>query len=123
MRIPLNYEKQSLPSFDKWVDALEGGDIKQTRKMLLNQSTGGMCCLGVLSLVQGLLQGNRDCGVNDEFLSYNNPCRSILSKDGRFPSGVKVFYKGNNKESLAAMNDAGATFKTIAKIIRELWTR
>lgn len=32
----------------KWVKALRSGKYKQARRRLLNEKTGGMCCLGVL---------------------------------------------------------------------------
>lgn len=105
----------------------------------------GYCCLGVLSKIQGrLTDSGEDGGENDTVLSSSNPCFFALSgaklahekftgkfvvetaddddcATGIFPEGVKVFHKGVLRRSLAGLNDNGATFETISKVIELLW--
>lgn len=102
----------------------------------------GHCCLGVLSEIQGrLTESGSDNGEDSGVLSNSNPCYFALTKcniekdrftgqffsvreqnaSGEFPDTVKVFYKGKQRFDLASLNDNGATFLTIAKLIELLW--
>jgi hypothetical protein len=102
-----------------WVEALRSGEYKQTKEALKRKS-GGMCCLGVLCDLAG--EEWNPCPTSEGKILPVGASSHVATKKAmafvglRGPSGV---IKGGNSEffDLAAMNDAGKRFKTIAKII------
>lgn len=127
VELPDGFKPERLPSFNKWVNALESGEFPQTKEVLCklddNNNPLGYCCLGVLSRIQGRLSSNgSDTGYScTQTLSISNPCYSVIGQSGDFPEGVTVYYKGKQKDDLADLNDSGAKFATVAKLIRVLW--
>lgn len=118
IQLPAEYEPRVLPFFEKWMEALESGEFSQTTGTL--QYHDNFCCLGVLCKTQGRLIDGYD-GQERCCLPEGNPCFSELSQEGNFPLGCTVTYRGTEMNSLAALNDRGATFEEIAKVIRVFW--
>lgn len=94
----------------KWVEALESGDYKQTKGTLKRKRKDGKvgyCCLGVYAEV--CLNENVDA-VNFE---------------SSYPGNLVIYNKIDEKVGyrfsthLTKINDEGQEFKTIAKVIRE----
>lgn len=117
--LPEGYKRQKLPFFRKWIEALESGEFKKITEQLANKQHTRFCCLGVLSKIQGRLGTQEE--YNETGLDDGNPCSGVLGNEGWFPEDVEVIYKGHLKINLVALNDAGASFKTIAKLIKILW--
>lgn len=105
----------------KWVNALESGDYRQTTKVL--RGPEGFCCLGVLT----------DLFIKEtDQLTWaqNGKLFSACEAEDDYYSGwltylpLKVRDWADIEDSefiaeLASMNDTGATFPEIAKIIAE----
>jgi hypothetical protein len=147
VELPENFKARPLPFYKRWLKALRSGKFSQTTGTLakVDEDTNevkGYCCLGVLSSIQGRLDENGyDGGDTDGVLAKSNPCYLALTRPniqhnpfdgtfeshreeeaaGEFPEGVKVVYKGESKKNLAELNDAKATFATVAKVIELLW--
>jgi hypothetical protein len=123
------YEKKELPYFNEWINALESGEYKQGRGMLVCVTTGAYCCLGVLSKIQGRLDPNTSDEDHPNVETYHsagltmsNPCYQQLSHLGAFPSDVSVRVIAHGRvHNLADCNDAKLTFKQIAEIIKQVW--
>lgn len=110
----------------KWVEALESGEFKQTKRNLckrnLNQKRS-YCCLGLLCEIAkpGSLKPLRD-----RYDALGNPLMgsSILAYNNElyFPPDEILDLVGINKTqaaNLAHVNDTGSSFKAIAKLIRK----
>lgn len=128
--LPTDYKKIKLPSFKKWVTALESGEYRQCTGTLCERINGKLhyCCLGVLSKVQGRLQKTEHDDFTDHTpysvatLSTRNPLYDILGKEGDLPENVTVTRGTAIAHSLINCNDSlKLTFKDIAKIIRMLY--
>lgn len=91
----------------KWLKALRSGQYKQGTKRLYDADS--YCCLGVLSKIQGRLDGAYD-GIDgsDLLLSVDNP--------HEFLNDTEICSIGAAR-NLAGINDTGATFAEIADII------
>jgi hypothetical protein len=110
---------------DKWADALESGNFKQTSGALRRGgSDEGFCCLGVLCEL-AIEDGVKIPVTYDDELQkylYNDnfgyPPAEVVSWAGlyRFDGSFK-----NETGHLDQMNDAGVSFADIAKAIRENW--
>lgn len=131
--LPKNYKKIKLSFFNKWVDALEGGDFRQCSGILCEPNNKKLtyCCLGVLSKVQGRLVKTQD-GFEDTLhggtgeLNRKNPLFSILKSRGEFPTGVKVYNNDDGdsytvSDLVECNDDLKLSFKDIAKIIKTLY--
>lgn len=100
--------KQDLgPNQLKWVEALESGEWKQCRALLQNGDR--YCCLGVASVLAGARIKNGQELASPDVVDW-------LNIRGR--SGVIAGRDFLDCISLAAVNDAGHTFRVIASFIR-----
>lgn len=105
---------------DRWIEALESGEYKQTTGALRNSK--GFCCLGVLCDLahkEGLI-GVRT--YSSDVFQYDDSC-SILPKSVRIWAGM-ADANGQllNGTYLTQLNDErGYSFKDIANKIREEW--
>lgn len=103
---------------EKWLQALESGNYKQG-KHLLRSSNDEYCCLGVAC---ELLNYNRE--KQETCYSYNGRSEvlpsmkelGLYSLSGNFH--IPVNYDNIPYYNLAALNDAGLSFKDIASMIR-----
>lgn len=82
----------------KWLDALRGGEYKQTHSVL--QDEGGHCCLGVLCAIQG-------AGRTE---TWNKMTSNV-------PAAYSAGLSNNLQGKLASLNDNGMDFEGIAKVI------
>lgn len=94
---------------EKWAAALESGEYEQGRGKL-RDNDDRMCCLGVLChLVDQSKWERRNASTWEHLGEEGLPLEDFLCTIG-------LDYHA--AESLAEQNDAGATFREIAKIIR-----
>lgn len=112
----------------KLADALESGKYKQGLVSLRSQD--GYCCLGVACEVAGLKGVYNSLSKN---YCFGEESYGLLKPDifkqvgihtnlGNFNRPIKCKKKGiklTNFNNLAKLNDAGFSFKFIAKIIRK----
>ena len=130
------------PLQTKWLEELESGKHAQAREIL--SCSSGMCCLGVA--VKHVLEiepvrytsDDPEWGAienatpddewvetfNDNDVNLNAELADRLglkSRDGNFLKDGLVFGEVRilNSDSLVELNDNGATFQEIAKVIRE----
>lgn len=110
----------------QWLEALRSGKYKQGKGALHNKSDDSYCCLGVLCEVMGVpkyaLEGDEHShfthyGVEGDFTSCSLPM-SVSHASGLTCYGQFLDENGED-ESLAHLNDKGATFDQIAAIIEE----
>lgn len=121
MKIPENIKKM-------WCEALRSGVYKQHRGGLANDYVHGFCCLGVLcdlAVREGITEKRRRDENGDVWYGGAGvvPRASELPIDvqmwanigplGLFGDPIGIF------SSLAELNDSGASFHEIAKIIEE----
>ena len=108
-----------------WIDALTGGEYRQTTGRLKNK--GAMCCLGVLcdlyAKETGKWEWHKD-EVGDWFFISNNSGEELLLPPPVVKwSGIKNVngaYRGKDGMStLTDANDSGVKFKKIAELIEE----
>jgi len=112
-----------------WIKALKSGEFKQCRGYLAND--GKYCALGVLSilaLLEGVCTYNEGEGIgkfdNRKFsLSFNiMKWAGIAQEDEKYldpeEHEVKIRYK-KGFSTILDLNDQGASFKEIARIINE----
>jgi len=120
----------------RWVERLFDPLTKQTRNKLKSRKTGGMCCLGVaceVAKIEPVKETDYTFtfdGMESELPHYvatflkmdsegrlcsrrDNVNRNYLSEKDR------LFNTSEDHTSLAELNDRGATFRTIAKIIQQ----
>lgn len=108
----------------KWVEVLRSGRYKQGRSAL--NVDNKFCCLGVAcdlyepESVRSYDAPPGTAGVTYEGSSAFLPWSMVKAlglahQNGTFKTGV--FWKGDIFHSLAALNDAGATFDFIADVI------
>jgi len=104
----------------KWVKALRSGKYKQDSDAgVLRTEDGKFCCLGVLAdISRGGIKSGSEPFLND----YDNNC-GLISEEG-FPfnnngAAVKIEHGYREYDTLADMNDAGVSFKEIAKWIEK----
>lgn len=84
-----------------WLAALRSGKYRQANGKLRN-SSGAMCCIGVLGHIQG---------VPNQYL--NERCGITL------PHGKNAELRAKDRSTLARMNDVGIPFKKIADFIEK----
>ncbi len=108
----------------KWVAALRSGKYVQGKSYL--KSDGKHCCLGVLCEIEGLPQ--IDGLVITAFSAPDGkseyevyPGKSLTTKSGAFKRFIKLKGRSAAFYELTAMNDAGVSFKTIAKLIEKYY--
>lgn len=108
------------PLQEKWLQALESGEWKQTTGSLRGPDDCSFCCLGVAAELMELdrdedgcyrLGGSQihailDCGLHERL--------GLRTDNGSFMKG----YQLNKCFGLTAANDGGATFAEIAAFIR-----
>jgi hypothetical protein len=110
--------------------ALESGKYRQISRRLGERHgrTIKNCCLGVECRISGIR--GMPTGSSHVRLTYDNheeclpesiqELHNWQSPDGRFQDGG-IEYDGKYHMSLMSLNDAGAPFKFIAKVIRQKW--
>lgn len=107
-------------SIKLWIEALEGGEFKQGRKMIKNGDK--YCCLGVACELYNRTHKRKvslkaaDLPVSQVLRNNLEPVRRWLrlkTPQGRYDPENSL--AGN---SLTDQNDHGATFKDIAEIIK-----
>jgi hypothetical protein len=116
----------------KWVKALRSGKFLQGKKKLLQKNDGkeSYCCLGVLGSV---------CGVDTDTLSRYDTLEDTLADECEMSSSdgevldngdslveLRVRVRGSGNEfrtfdNLAAANDSGATFRSLASWIEKYY--
>ena len=126
--LPEGYERKPLPSYNEWLEALRSGKFLQVNGFLHVEVCGEdkYCCLGVLSKIQNRLGKDDGEAKGFSYLAMSNPCYNTFGKDGYFPHGVScalLLPNGlwMNRETLASLNDCGAPFADIAKVIELIW--
>lgn len=113
----------------KWLEALRSGKYKQTKSMLMNPTTNGHCCLGVLcdlyaKEVGGSFDENGQFHDNKGNVGDGTPPDDVV-KWAKLPDenpSVKGKYSKLGSVidiSLAELNDDGRRFSTIANIIEK----
>lgn len=107
----------------KWLAALRSGEYGQGKDCL--KGPGGFCCLGVLGdlmVEEGKAEWQTD-GEDGQAKLFDN--KLVLSPQvvdwAGLPSDPEGFFCGDVglKAPLTMMNDQGATFEELAKIIEE----
>ena len=104
---------------EKWCEALESGEFKQTRNRLHNPKTGGYCCLGVACELYRRDARSGEWGGTGEFFVEER------YEDCELPDTVKDWFGLPAADPcfggtwLTTRNDDGKRFKTIAKAIRK----
>jgi hypothetical protein len=119
------------PNAQKWVNALESGEYKQTRNSLTNEKNTRFCCLGVAcDLYRKEFGGNWDTkGEDFTFMGHSELLPSVVkgwlgleTRSGSFP-----YPTGTGKRvSLSELNDSGWSrkrrgwnFRAIARLIKK----
>lgn len=101
----------------KWTNALRSGKFDQSKKVLRNKKTKGMCCIGVLCHIYGAtneeLDGNNILPFQEQF-NIN-----VLPKSCEVLSNRTSINKSSHWVILARMNDNGYSFNEIADYIEE----
>jgi hypothetical protein len=108
----------------RWIEALESGRYRQTRSCL--RDAKGYCCLGVLCEVADPGRYREDGGYDDPaggglyyMLLPNDLAERVgLGNAGGLPDGTDWREGAIGFGSLAAANDAGVPFATIARWLR-----
>lgn len=67
-------------AMDKWISDLRSGEYSQTEGLLFRSSTGGMCCLGVLTAGQGLSVDQENSGFTgtDGVIFHHLPPQEVV---------------------------------------------
>lgn len=99
---------------EAWVTALTDGSHEQCQSTLYNSTKNSFCCLGVAAHVWGLDTPEAMASEEDECGSPNweGPAETYAHLNRLIPIDV---------DPLIAMNDAGESFESIAKVIQEKW--
>lgn len=113
---------------EKWLDALESGEVKQGRGHLHDLKEDTYCCLGVLCSIaadEGVVSRMpSNVGNLEQFTGESGPSVGLLPRNvmrwaGMVSTDGTFLDENNNPTSLASQNDSGATFDEIAQMIRE----
>jgi hypothetical protein len=118
--------KERLEMFEKWVEALRSGEYKQTTEVLRSREGDCYCCLGVLCNLIDPTTWDRPFFYAG--WSWNNEpgeglpelvaeLYGIEEGPATVPSGEKITIRDISDDSLAGLNDSGATFAEIADVI------
>ncbi len=105
-----------------WADELDSGKYKQGRGQLRNEQNK-FCCLGVLCNMHA--EAKPKFAAKQTLATFYGDWQDIPPPNVINWAGLK--YRDGSvaingvSESLAELNDDGATFKTIAEIIRKHW--
>lgn len=120
----------------KWIEALEGGQYEQGQGLLRLEKIqykensceikNEFCCLGVLCDLDGITW---DCDWDSADLSqtgrvvqkYNAGNHGRYTIDGLLRE--KVGLNSDDLSKVISMNDAGRSFKSIAKTLRKIFRR
>lgn len=111
---------------DIWVKALRSGEYKQGTKRLRGvrgDTREQFCCLGVLCNLHA--QAHPEYAKKQKYKgTYGNgtelPPKVVLEWAGL---GSEIGYIDELDESLAELNDTGASFSEIADIIQKNWRK
>lgn len=98
----------------RWVTALKSGKYKQAQKQL--RTNAGFCCLGVLCDLARKDGGDDWTPSSLQGYEYKKNCGVLQDDMERFIFGDNTYTLSH---TLVEMNDNGATFKEIAKVIEE----
>lgn len=104
---------------EKWADALESGEYKQTQGQLrYGKHSIRYCCLGVVcDLVD---HEKMETDWNGSALLPKTVSSKLGMDDcGTFRKDIRLSPHGKYYTSLAHLNDSGVKFPVIARIIRE----
>jgi hypothetical protein len=108
-------------NLDAWLTALRSGNFAQGRRALLDEVTGGYCCLGVLEhCLTGEIERHPD-GSPKEYPSESwlaDQQITFFDDDGKVTTNPVVFFDGDDTRA-AILNDAGVSFSVIANLIEE----
>lgn len=132
--------RRVLPFKMKWLNALRSGEFFQGMGSLRCEGacegafhpSPSYCCLGVLSKIQGRLSEDGEDGAGTfslGTLSESNPCYLALEITGNFDfasgftNGLRVSLNGIKVNDLVDLNDKGASFEQIAKVIDLFWKK
>ena len=120
IEIPDDYKKIPLSWFEEWTEALDSGKYSQNFDFL--EGPNGLCCLGVLSLIQGRLINHRD-NTELRILDSDNPCFDRLDHTGHIPNNITIRNEinGHSYRTLSALNDDRVPFSTISQVIKHIW--
>jgi hypothetical protein len=104
----------------RWVKALESGEYEQNKGAL--RKGNRFCCLGVLCdlAVKAKVINPPTILISDygdDFAYGNGGYTGALPDSVRRWAGLSESSGAHRSTSLAALNDSGRTFKTIAKVI------
>lgn len=99
--------------FTKWVAALRSGEIKQAKGTLINETTGAMCCLGVLQYVATGGQVESGGLPTCDFLQRHNI--KFFNSSGIADQGPDLVDNGFASE----LNDKGVSFNEIADLLEQ----
>ena len=106
--------------FDEWIAALEDPETKKG-KYYLKDKNGGMCCLGVLAIINDVPHG-----IDEQSARYAFTFPAIPGED-EDTNFVKSSYPPNNwmgmrrtqMGALASINDANNTFEPVIKYLKD----
>lgn len=139
LRIPaVELTEEQRGYWERWIQALESGDFKQTTHCLRDDT--GFCCLGLASHLTDSKGWHREHGAAAfSFRPSSEPSGAETSRDhlipsvrkrygeqlgplginvgGRFPDGLGTTLELGSF-ALGGINDMGATFEEIAQILR-----
>lgn len=110
-----------MTNIQKWLEALESGEYKQTVGTLHNKTDGGFCCLGVAAKVVCNLNP-QIFGVEEDDVDKDLSGEVYLHEGDADDYNLVKSYLGLNSNQyncVIEMNDSGSTFKDIADYIRE----
>lgn len=114
------------PLQTKWLDALESGQFLQTDGELRAEDSDGKmryCCLGVANEVCQLGENWNDPVLEDTFselglFDSNGSTRKGVDLAGELHYKLTFSEKNEQKRTLTQLNDNGASFREIARILR-----
>lgn len=110
---------------DDWIAALRSGEFEQGARRLFDSANDSYCCLGVLAKINScsvkgstLNEFSHAKIIPVELCSYETS--TLVPLASMLPGATSHFSEDNKFiacESLAHLNDRGATFEDIAKLI------
>lgn len=116
----------------KWIKALESGEYKQAKEVLVEKvpkKEGGgfaFCCLGVACMLYNEAHKDSRHRLDKRTGKFKSHASQVLPNDVQVWLGLNTETGGYNGEGntlftncLTEDNDAGKTFKQIARIIKK----
>lgn len=114
---------------NKWIKALRSGEYKQAVGDIVYEDKSGecsFCCLGVLTNLYVEENGMKGFTPDEKenwklFNGENNNHESFLNEKVREWAGLETDCGYFEDDSLANINDRGASFEHIANVIEKKW--